>query len=168
MVREKRWLDPWESFHVRGVYNYSELWFLTYVNEILALFFLIPLAWVVWKFKVEEWVRRKRKVWIKTLIFKPFVVSLASSFGIVLVWKICFTLFPTFFYSWVFVLLLGILFTLFLLLAPPIYFSIEEGAKEGMITFLLTLIFTTLIFWVALQLGFFRNYYSIKELVALP
>jgi hypothetical protein len=50
-VKEKRGLDPWESFHVYGSYNYANLWFLTYFWETVAgLAVLILFKLFLWHF----------------------------------------------------------------------------------------------------------------------
>jgi len=49
-VREKRSLDPWESFHVYGTYTYASVWPLAYFWEIVAvLLALILFRMFAWK-----------------------------------------------------------------------------------------------------------------------
>lgn len=55
-VKTKSALDPWESFHVYGTYNYANLWFLTYIWEIVI--FLVALV----VFKAFLWKPTSRKI----------------------------------------------------------------------------------------------------------
>lgn len=150
-VKEKRMLDAWESFHVTGSYNYKELFFLTYIKEILIGLVVLLILLILFKtgmlrfdvFKRKEWegfrkLRRKELTFgrLVALTFFTSLISISSLWGIFSLFSSRWRIHP--FIVFLGVVLLGCIFIL-TFSGPAFYFGRKYEISTGILTFLLSL-----------------------------
>lgn len=135
LVREKRSLDPWESFHVYGKYNYADAWFLTYDWEILVGTAITAAAILLARKKIgilasiltNKKLAGQRRIALFGLL--SAVLSLVSWWGLA-------TVLPALGGSLLFTPLLilaggGLMLAAFF--APAIYAGTKHGVNEGLL-----------------------------------
>ncbi len=161
-VKEKRNLDPWESFHVSGVYVESGLWFLTYWKDaVIAVLALIILKIVLvgrikslFKFGEEGFDKEKSG---EGRFARIAAVGFVSAASVLIVWWLVFSFLESFMSSYygpfgVLLALLGGVLVILTLVAPAVYMGSRFGVTDGVLTLAATILWVFLILFVAMLL----------------
>ncbi|MBI2543358.1 MAG: hypothetical protein HYW24_04175 [Candidatus Aenigmarchaeota archaeon] len=163
-VKEKRNLDPWESFHVKGVYNYSELSFLTYLTEIsVGLILLVAARIFLWdkiknafaetgffaKRKEAESYGRRREGRFSRIAIAGFV----SAVALLVVWWLFFSFLLNFvsYFDWrlqsfsILFMLMGVVLSIVVFVLPSILIGKRYGTTDGVLTMVASIVWVILI-----------------------
>lgn len=155
-VRTKSNLDPWESFHVTGSYNWANLWFLTYIWEIAgAVLVLIAIKLLLFRRirKMPRWrLPRDRFTRIGATGFLTAAALLAVWWGVAALMDSVF-----YWFNWFAPLLLlaSGLVILIIFFAPAYAVGRKHGVNEGIWTLASTIIWLFVLIGImaALSIG---------------
>ncbi|MBL7206772.1 MAG: hypothetical protein ISS36_04200, partial [Candidatus Aenigmarchaeota archaeon] len=177
-VKEKRNLDPWESFHVTGSYNFANLWFLTFIWEIAGILAILVFVKFLFLGKIKKAFKKpilpETKIPQINKILRISSISFASALGLLFIW---FGLFAGI--SWMFsglpwelrsmfsflMLLIVSVLTIAMFGLPAFYMGKKYGIWEGILTFIATVVWLFIFMFMFVLL--ITPVYSIIEITPL-
>ena len=174
-VKEKRNLDPWESFHVAGTYNYASWWFLTYLWEIAGLAALL----LAFRFLLFGRVRsafRQRGISMPADRFtRTGFMGLVSAVSVLLVSWIMFSFASMNWMPWhiqqvfefVILMVMGIS-VLAAFFGPAAYIGRKYGFQEGLLTLASTVVWLIVIMWIIGAFSAPHAYYDASVIKTVP
>ncbi len=162
-VKTKSNLDPWESFHVTGAYNYKDAWFLTYFAEIIGALAILA---AINAFLRKRFTAVLKKSKAPRIIFAGFLSAIVVAFSVF------FVLAAGGFLSQLFnnviggmlVTVAGVITILLSIGLPVYYFSDKYGTREGLAVLISTIIWLLVFAFVLSALGG-NYYYTLSEAV---